>query len=96
MSPMEKEEVKQRISAMDMEEQKVAAERLDDEVLFGEVTRRISKLETRVGGMITLITEEEQRIEATQQAIDLQGLYQGLLGMYLTMRKTLLGKENDR
>ena len=96
MSPLEKKEVQTVVNAMDEEEQRVAAEKLPDEILFSEIGRRVEKLEDRVGGIIEIVTGQEPQIETLQIFTDFKGFYNELSNMYFNLRNQLLGKKNDR
>ena len=96
LSPLEKKEVQTVVNAMDEEEQRVAAEKLPDEILFGEIGRRVEKLEERVEGIIEIVTGQEPQIETLQMLTDFKGFYNELSHMYFNLRNQLLGKKNDR
>ena len=96
MSPLERTEVQNIAKGMDEEEQRVAAEKLPDEILFGEIGRRVEKLEERVGGIIEIVTGQEPQIETLQMLTDFKAFYNELSHMYFNLRNQLLGKKNDR
>ena len=96
VSPMERTEVQTVVKAMDEEEQRVAAEKLPDEILFAEIGRRVEKLEERVGGIIQIVTGQEPQIESMQMLSDFKAFYNELSNMYFNLRNQLLGKKNDR
>lgn len=96
VSPMERTEVQTVVKAMNEEEQRVAAEKLPDEILFAEIGRRVEKLEERVGGIIQIVTGQEPQIESMQMLSDFKAFYNELSNMYFNLRNQLLGKKNDR